>query len=80
MLAQLPQNFVHFERRNHGFDQCCGLDRSLRHAQFALREFESVAPKPRLEMGLHLRKVEIRPGAARKQFLGVVKEIQRKIE
>ena len=80
VLAQLPQDFVHFESCNYGLDQRGGLDRSLRHAQFPLGELENVVPKPRFEVRLHLRKVEIRSCAACKQFLGAVKEIQRKVE
>src|SRR5437660_7838164 len=64
VLAQLPQDLVHFERGNYGLDQRSGLDRSLRNAQFSLGELENVVPKPRLEVRLHLRKVEIRPRAA----------------
>ena len=80
VLAQLPKDFVHFERGNYRLDQRSGLDRSLRHARFLLGELENIVPKPRLEMGLHLRQVEIRPGVACKQLFGVVKEIQRKVE
>src|SRR6266850_2225473 len=80
VLAQLPQDFVHFERGNYGFYQRGSLDRSLRYAQFLLGELENVVPEPRLEVRLHLRKVEIRPRAACKQLFGVVKEIQRKVE
>ena len=80
VLAQLPQDLVHLERGDHRLDQRRGFDRSLRHTQFPLGELENIVPKPRLEMGLHLWEVEIRPGAACKQFLGVVEEIQREIE
>ena len=45
-----------------------------------MREHEHVVPQPRLEMRFELGQVEIRPGAARNQFLGVVEEIEPEIE
>jgi len=80
VLAQLPQDLVHLERGDHRLDQRRGFDRSLRHAQLPLGELEISFQSRAFEMGLDLRKVEIRPGAACKQFLAVVEEIQREVE
>ncbi len=41
---------------------------------------EHIVPQPRLEVALDLRQVKVGAGAARQQFLGVVKEEQREIE
>ena len=80
MLAQLVQDLVHLERREDGLDQHGRLDRASRDAEPLLREQEDVVPQPRLEMALELRQVEIRPGAARDQLLGVVEDVQAEVE
>jgi hypothetical protein len=80
VLAQLVQDLVHLEGGQDGLDQHGGLDRALRQAQLVLRHHEDVVPQARLEVRFHLRQVEIRAGAARQLFLGVVEHEQGEIE
>ncbi len=80
MVPQLPQDLVHLEGGEDGLDQHRSLDRLLRHAERVLRVDEHVVPQPRLEMALHLRQVEVRAGAARQRFLGVMEEVEAEIE
>src|SRR3990167_9749865 len=80
MLPELEQYFVHLEGGEHGFDERGGLDRAAGNAELVLRGDEDLVPQPRLEVRLHLRQVEIRPGAARDELPRVVKEVEREIE
>ena len=52
----------------------CGIPSSL------LRVAEHVVPEPRLEVGLHLRQVEVRAAAARELLGGVVEEVQAEVD
>ena len=54
--------------------------RALRQPEPLLRADEDVIPQPRLKVALHLGQVEVGAAAARQQFLGVVKEVEAKVE
>src|ERR1039457_7171129 len=80
MVAQFVEDLVHFKRRQNGFDQDGGANRSARNAEFILSKTEHVVPQPRLQMTFHLREVEIRTSALAQQGLGIVKKEQAKIK
>jgi hypothetical protein len=73
VLAQLVQDLVHLERREHGLDQDGGLDRAGLEPKRLFREVKDLVPKARFETALELRNVE--PGP-----LGVVEDIQAEVE
>ena len=80
MVAQLVEDLVHLERGRQRLDQHRGLDRSMRHAELALRVGEDVVPEPGLEMALQLGQVEGRRRALRHLGLGVVEEVEAEVE
>ena len=64
VVSEFVDDLVHLERREDGLDEHRGADAALRHTQAALRKHEHVVPQARLAVGLHLREVEVRAGAA----------------
>ena len=74
MLAQLVEDLVHLERREDRLDQHRRPDRAARQPERVLGEREDVVPEPRLEVALHLRQVEVRPGAALEQLCALWKK------
>ena len=73
MLAQLVEDLVHLERREHVLDEDGGLDRAGLEPERFFREVEDLVPKARFETALELRNVE--PGP-----LGVVEDIEAEVE
>ena len=80
MIAQLIQDLVHLEGGQDGFDQDGGANGAPRDAQLILSQVEDVVPQARLEVALELGQVEIRSAALFEQPLGVMKEVEAKIE
>ena len=81
MLAQLPEELVHLERRREGLDEARRLDRCRAGiAELLLRADEDVVPQARLEVALHLRQVEVRARPAGEGFFGVVEEEEAEVE
>ena len=56
------------------------LDRSVVQAELALGEGEHLGPQARLEVGLHLGQVEVRPRALLQQPLGVAQQIEAEVD
>ncbi len=80
MVAQLPEDLVHLEGCEDRLDEDRRADRPGRELQLLLRGAEDVVPEPRLQMALHLGKVEVGPGPAREQAARVVKEVKTEVE
>ena len=80
VLAQLVEDLVHLEGGGQRLDEHGGLDRAPGNAQGFLRAHEHVVPQARLEVALHLRKVEVRAGAAREELPRVVEEVEPEVE
>ncbi len=80
MIAQLVEDLVHLERGEDGLDQHRRLDGALGQTELRLREQEHLVPQPRFQMRFQLRQIEIGAGAARRQLLRVVEEIESEIE
>ena len=80
MVAQLAEDLVHLEDSGDRLDQDGGLDRAARDFERVLRVLEHRVPEPRLEMRLHLREVEVRPGAALDQPPRVVEEVEPEVD
>src|SRR5439155_7036772 len=66
--------------RGDRLDQDRRLDRAVRYPDLLLREREHLVPQPRLEVRLHLRQVEVGPGAPLEQALRVAEEVQAEVE
>ena len=80
MVAQLVEDLVHLERSGQRLDQHGGADGAARDLQRVLSQHEGVVPKPRLEVALQLRQVEVRAGAAVELLAGVVEEREREVD
>ena len=80
VVAQLVEDLVHLERRGDRLDQHRRADRAVRDLERGLGVGEHVVPEPRLEVGLHLRQVEVRPAAARELLLRVVEEVEAEVD
>src|SRR6185312_6814305 len=80
MVAQLVENFVHFERGKNGLDEYGGANGSARYTNVFLSENENVVPKARFEMALHLGQIEVWTGSLLQKSLRVVEEIQAEVE
>ena len=80
VVPQLVEDLLHLECRRGGLDQAGRPDGAVRDLQPLLGEGEDVVPQPRLEVGLHLGQVEVRPGAVGDQGLGVVEEVQAEVD
>lgn len=80
MVSQLEKYLFHLESSRESFDQNSSPDGIVRHADVGLGEKENVVPQTGLEIVLHFWKVKVRAKAPLDQFLGVVIEIQAKIE
>ncbi len=74
VVAQLPEDLVHLERRRDGLDEHGRADRPAPDAAPLLGVHEHVVPQARLEVALELRAVEVRAGALLEQRLRVVEE------
>src|SRR5208282_6789526 len=80
MVAQFVKNLVHLERRQNGFDQHGGANRSSRNAKFVLGKTEHVIPQTGFQVILQLRQIEVRTSSFVQQGPGVVKKEQTKIK
>ena len=60
VLTQLEQDLLHLERSRERLDEHRRADRAVLHADVRLRKVEDVVPEARLEVVLHLGKVEVR--------------------
>ena len=80
MLAQLVEDRVHLERRQHRLDQHRALDRAARQLELILGPGERLRPQPRLQMRLQLRQIEIRPRPALQLLPRVVEHDQPEVE
>ena len=76
MLAQLVEDLLHLERGGQRLDEHGRLDRPVVEAELALGEGEDLGPQARLEVGLHLGQVEVRPRALLQQPLGVAQQVE----
>ena len=79
VVAQLVEDRVHLERGRHGLDQDGRLDRAAVEAERVLGDQEGVAPERRLAVRLELRDVEVGPGAALEQRLGVAVHVEAEV-
>ena len=80
VVAQLVEDLVHLEGRGDRLDQHRRPHRPVRHPQRRLGVAEDLVPEPRLEVGLHLGQVVVRPAAAGQQLAGVVEEVQAEVD
>ena len=55
VVAELPEDLVHFERPENRFNQDGGTDGTLRDATVILGKHENVIPKAGFQVGLQLR-------------------------
>mmetsp|Transcript_2771 Transcript_2771/g.6725 ORF Transcript_2771/g.6725 Transcript_2771/m.6725 type:complete len:287 (+) Transcript_2771:842-1702(+) len=80
MITQLIQDFVHLKRSKNGLNQHGGTNGSMWNSQRVLRICEHVVPQACLEVALHLREVEIGPGALGPKTLVIVVKVETEIE
>ncbi len=80
MVAQLVEDLVHLERREHGLDQDRGLDGPARQVELVLGEVEDAVPEARFEVVLELGDVEVRAGSALEQPRAVVEDVEAEVE
>ena len=80
MVPQFKENFFHLKCGWKGLDQNCRSYGVVRESDVRLREKENIIPESSFEVMFHLRKVEIWPMSALDKFIGVMKEIDGKIE
>ena len=80
VLAKFPEDLVHFEGGEDGFDEHRRADGAARNPELLLRQKENVIPQAGFQVALHFRQVEIRARAVGDQRLGVVEEEQAEIE
>jgi hypothetical protein len=74
------QDLLHLERGRDRLDQHGGADGADRDTKLLLGVREDVVPEGGLFVGLHLRQVEVRSGAAFQQLLGVVEEVEAEVD
>ena len=80
MLPELEQDLLHLEGSRKSLNQHCATDGSVRQANVRLREVEDVVPETGLLVVLHLGKIEVRSEATSDELLGVVEEVESKVE
>ena len=80
MVAQRMEDFVHLEGGRKRFDQHGRLDRAGWQAEQLLRGFENLVPECGFLIVLYFRQVEIWPAAFRQCTLGIVEDIEPKID
>jgi hypothetical protein len=79
VLAQLVEDLVHLEGGRERLDEDGRLDRAALQPEVVLGAVEDVVPQARLAVGLQLRQVEVRPGAAVEQLTGVVEDVEAEV-
>lgn len=80
VLTELVDYLIHFKHRQDGLNQHSTTDGTSWKANDVLREVEDIIPESCLEVGFHLREVEVRSVAILDEFLPVVEEIETKVE
>jgi hypothetical protein len=80
VVTQFVDDLVHLEGSSDGLNQHRTTDGSPGDANIVLGKVEDVVPQSRLQMGLHLGQIEVRPEPASHQLLGIVEEIETEIE
>ena len=80
MLFELKDNFVHLESSNDSLDQDCTTNGSSRHANVILTELEDIIPETSFEIVFHLGEIEVRTLTILDELLGIVEEIETKVE
>ena len=80
VIPQFVENFVHLEGAANGLDEHSGPNATARNAQVVLRKIEDVVPKPRFQIALHLRQIEVWTAAAGEQLSRIMEEVETKIE
>jgi len=80
VVAELVEDLLGLEGGEDGLDQRRRADGAPRDPERRLRVDEHVVPQARLQVALHLRKVEIRPGSPSEELAGVVAEVEPEVE
>ena len=80
VVTQFVDDLVHLKSSSDGLNQHGTPDSTPGHANVVLRQVEHVVPQTSLEVRLHLGQVEVRTKATSHQLLGVVVEVQAKVE
>ncbi|KAI3485184.1 hypothetical protein L1887_51469 [Cichorium endivia] len=80
VLAQLVEDLVHLKGGSDGLDEDGAADGATGHLDVVLREVEDVVPQTRLEVALHLGQVEVRAVAGSDELVGVVEEVETKVD
>src|SRR5688572_1512433 len=80
VIPELPEDLVHLEGRENGFDQCRSLDRLRRKAEYLFGVAEHVRPEAGLQVTLGFRKVEVRAASALLESGVVVKQVETEVD
>lgn len=80
VVPEFVDDLVHLKGSGDGFNQHRTTDRTAGDANVVLRQVEHVVPQTSLQVRLHLGQVVVRAGATSHQLLGVVVEVQTKVE
>jgi len=80
VLSQLIQELIHLKGRRKGLNQARGADGATRKAKLILGQVEDLIPQPRLQVALHLGKVEVWTNANGEGEPGVVEEVEAKVK
>ena len=80
VVPQLVEDLVHLEGGGDGLDEHGAADAALGQAQALLGMAEDVIPQPGLQVALQLGDVKVGAAAAGQQLLGVVEEVEAKVE
>ena len=80
VVPQLMEDLVHLEGGGDGLDEHGATDAAVGEAQALLGVAEDVVPQPGLPMAFQLGDVEVGAAAAGQQFLGVMEEVEAKVE
>jgi hypothetical protein len=71
---------VHLECCHDGLNQDSTSDSTTGHANVVLSKVEDIIPESGLEMTLHLGKIEVWASSSLDKLLGIVEEVQTKVE
>src|SRR5262249_38727108 len=80
VVAQLPEDLVHFERGGDGLDEHGRADGAAGDAEHVLGGLEGPVPELGLEVAFELGKVEVGAAAAAQELGGVVEEVEAEVE
>lgn len=79
-MPQFKQNLLHLEGGRKGFNEDCSADSTEWDANVSLGEIEDIVPESSFAVVLHLRQVKVWTRAASDELLGIVEEIESKVE